>query len=158
MSRTPETASHGSSARLNLVEPPSGPHAVGVVAGVALELVLLESPDQCNSVRHNAVVAAAIELRTDRQLVELLASIHELAHVALLHENSEVGENELVVALGASELHDQGRPFQLLNDVGTLTLALLALHGYPFGLALPFGAVRSGCSGRTGRERIRPRS
>ena len=117
MSRTPETASHGSSARLNLVEPPSGPHAVGVVAGVALELVLLESPDQRNTVRHNAVVAPTLESNPDRQLLELLASVLELAHVALLHENGEVGQQELVVALGASELHDQGRPFQLLNDV-----------------------------------------
>jgi len=123
---------------LNLVEPPSGPHAVGVVAGVALELVLLESPDQRNAVRHNAVVAPTLESNPDRQLLELLASVLELAHVALLHENGEVGQQELVVALGAGELHDQGRPFQLLNNVGTLTLALLALHGYPFGLALPF--------------------
>lgn len=138
MSRTPETASHGSSARLNLVESPSRPHVVLAVAVGTQEVILLENANQRNTVRHNAVVAAAIELRTDRQLLELLASVNELAHVALLRENGEVGQQELVAALGASELHDQGRPFQLLNDVGTLTLALRALHGYPFGLALPF--------------------
>ena len=111
MSRTPETASHGSSARLNLVEPPSGPHAVGVVAGVALELVLLESPDQRNTVRHNAVVAPTLESDADRQLLELLASVLELAHVALLHENGEVGQQELVAALEQVNCMIRAAPF-----------------------------------------------
>jgi len=111
-----------------------------VVLSVAVgtqEVILLENANQRNTVRHNAVVAPTLESNPDRQLLELLASVLELAHVALLHENGEVGQQELVAALGASELHDQGRPFQFLNDIGTLTLALLALHGFPFGWALP---------------------
>lgn len=158
LDRTPETARPDLSGRCDLVEPPRRPHSVQVVAGAAHELILLESSDQRDPVCHNAVIAPTPESNADRQLLELLASVHELAHVSLLHENSEVGHEELVVALGAGELHDQSHAFDLLNDVGTLTLALGAFHGCPFGLALPFGAVRCGCSERTGREHIGPRS
>ena len=80
------------------------------------------------------------------------------SYIPLLGDEREISQQELVVALGAGKLHDQSHAFDLLNDVGTLTLALGAFHGCPFGLALPFGAVRCGCSERTGREHIGPRS
>ncbi len=135
----------------DLVEPPGGPHAIEVVAGAAHELILLESTDQRNPVCHNAVLAATLESNADRQLLELLASIHELAHVSLLHEKCEVGLDPGVVARNALEEQLQASSFDRLNDVGTATVALQALHGYPFYLAPPSGAVRCGCNARTDR-------